>query len=74
MKLSPDWKKFYLFYSNWAHAAQVALILAWHNLPEDLRTSIPAKYMVGLSGLIFVLGIGGTTVKQNLPTEVNKNG
>lgn len=66
MKLSPNWKKLYLYYSNWAHAAQVALIAAWNYLPHDLRQNIPTKYMVGLSGLIFVFGLGGTAVKQNL--------
>lgn len=64
MKLIPEWRHSWRFSSNWCHAAQVALIFGWTQIPDDLRASSPRWAEVALSATIFGLGVLARAVAQ----------
>ena len=67
MKLVPDWKQGWRWFSVHAHLAQLAVIATWGEVPADARSSVPANIVVGVVALIGVLGLLGRFVDQGGP-------
>ena len=65
MRLIPEWRHVWRMRSTWLHAAQIALIGGWTQIPQDLRSSVPSWAEVALSGVIFGLGIIARVVAQD---------
>lgn len=64
MNLIPNWRRAWRYYSQQAMAAAVAIQATWAALPADLRDTIPAWLVTGLTIAILVLGIIGRLVDQ----------
>lgn len=64
MKLVDDARKAWKWISVQAMALAGAIQVAWLSIPEDLKVSIPAKYVTVLTLCLLVLGIAGRVVKQ----------
>ncbi len=64
MKLSPDvrrvWRRFSFQAMGWALGG----LVAWPNLPPDLKASIDPRYAVWALGLLLVLGMVGSCIDQ----------
>lgn len=72
MNLVPTWKKFYRYYSNIFHTVQAASVLVWNGMPQEWKASVPTKVLFAITGVIWVLGIGGSIVNQNLRGKDNE--
>lgn len=64
MKLDPQWKQSWRWFSMHALALQTAATLAWLQVPDDLRNSIPKEWQVGIAITIFVAGWIGRVIQQ----------
>jgi hypothetical protein len=64
MKLIDDWKKALRLFSVQANGIGIAISSTYALLYEQLKESFPAKYMAGLTGLVFLFGILGRLVHQ----------
>lgn len=65
MKLIPDWKKAWRWFSVQAFAAIIALPVVWGMLPSDAKAFLPDSWepwiLVGLA----VAGLVGRVIDQN---------
>lgn len=70
MQLREDWRKASKFISIRAAAAQAAFLLAWAQLPDDLKAYIP--HWVGTVVALILVGVGvaGILVKQKDLSDV----
>jgi len=65
MKLVPEWKKAWRWFSMQAMVAAAAIQTVWINLPPDLRSAVP-DYIVTYGTLaIIVFGVVGRLVSQS---------
>jgi protein-S-isoprenylcysteine O-methyltransferase Ste14 len=64
MKFVDDVKQARRWISVQAMAAALSLQGAWAVIPDELKASIPAEYVQGLTLVLLVLGIVGRLVKQ----------
>ncbi len=64
MKLIPDWRKAWRFFSVQAQALTLAGIGAWQVLPDDLKGAVPVPVAVALAMGLLVLGIVGRLIAQ----------
>lgn len=64
MKLIPNWKKAWRFFSIQAQALALAGVGAWQVLPDDLRAAVPVPVALGLAMAVLVLGIVGRLIAQ----------
>lgn len=64
MKLRDDWKQAGKFISVRAAAAQAAFLLAWAQLPDDLKVYIPHWVGTVVALALVCVGVFGVLVKQ----------
>lgn len=67
MRLVEDARKAWKWISVQAMALAGAIQVAWLSIPDDMKASIPAKYVTVLTLGLLVLGIAGRLVKQGKP-------
>lgn len=65
MKLVPDWKRAWRWFSVQAFAALLALPFVWTTLPADVKAMIPEKARPYLVMLIAAGGLAGRVIDQN---------
>lgn len=64
MKLVDDWKSCWKWLSIQASAIGVAISSTYAVLYDQLKDNFPPKYMLALTGLVFLLGIAGRVISQ----------
>lgn len=64
MKLVPDWRDAWRWFSVQAMAISGAAGAAWLAVPEDLRASVPDAYLSAAAMALAALGIIGRMVDQ----------
>lgn len=64
MKLIPEWKRAYRWFSVQAMALSLALLGAWEVLPADLKEALPEAYTRGAAIVLLLAGLAGRLVKQ----------
>lgn len=69
MKLDPDWKRAWRWYSVQAMTLATALIGAWVAMPEDWRAIVPEGVAHAAAVVTLLLGIVGRVVVQDPPPE-----
>ena len=67
MKLVPNWKQSWKWFTNWAHGAQALLLITWLKLPSDLRAAFSTRDLVVTGCVIAALGILGRNIDQSKP-------
>ena len=67
MKLVPNWKQSWKWFSTQIHVAQAAIVGTWTLLPADLKTYLPSKVLVGVVGFLGVVGVVGRLIDQSKP-------
>lgn len=65
MKLIDDWKGCWKFLSVQAQALGVAISSTYAVLYDQLKDNFPPKYMIALTGAVFLLGIAGRVISQD---------
>jgi len=65
MKLIPDWKDAWKWFSVQALAAIIALPIVWASLPSDAKAFIPDGWEKWIVILLAVAGILGRVIDQN---------
>lgn len=71
MRLIPEWKKSWKFFSQWCFTAASALTLSWASL-GTLQASIPPQYVTLIAGAITVLGFFGRLIDQSKPEPTDE--
>lgn len=64
MRLVPEWRSAWRWFSLQAMVLVAALQGAWTALPDDLKAHVPARAVTAISIALLLLGIGGRLVKQ----------
>lgn len=64
MKLVSNWKARWKAYSVQAQAMAAAILVGWSQLPDDLKSTIPQKWVVIIAVSVLALGIIGAHVAQ----------
>lgn len=64
MKLVDDWKAAWKFASVQCNSIGVAISATYASLYEQLKDNFPPKYMLIVTGIVFVLGIVGRLISQ----------
>jgi len=64
MKLVPDARDAWRWWSVRAMVAAGALQAAWVAIPDDLRVQVPDSLTTALTGALMVLGVLGRLVDQ----------
>jgi len=64
MKLIPNWKDTWRFYSTWMAAAITAFPFAWQNLPDDIKTYVPEDAEPYIMAGMFVALLIGRVIDQ----------
>ena len=67
MRLVPDYRDAWRWFSVQAFAILAALPLVWLNLPPDIKAFIPPKYGVYIAAAIALGGLVGRLVDQKKP-------
>lgn len=65
MKLIDEWRKAYKFLSVQANTIGAAMASTYALMYPQLKDTIPAQYMAGLTALVFVAGIVCRVVSQD---------
>jgi hypothetical protein len=64
MKLVDNARRAWRWISVQAMVLAGAIQAAWVFIPDDMKTSIPPKYVAGVTMALLVLGVAGRLVKQ----------
>lgn len=64
MKLVPEARKAWKWISVQAMVVAGAIQGAWVFIPDDMKASIPSKYVGAATMALLVLGVAGRLVKQ----------
>lgn len=64
MKFVDDARKAWRWISVQAMVLAAAIQGAWVFIPDDMKTSIPSKYVGAVTMALMVLGVAGRLVKQ----------
>lgn len=64
MRLIPDWRAAWRYYSTQAMLWAVALQGAWVAVPDDLRAGVPDWLASVVTGAILICGLVGRLVDQ----------
>lgn len=64
MRLVPDWREAWKWFSVQALAILSVLPVVWMNLPPDLKAYVPREWGLALFVIIAVGGIGGRLIDQ----------
>lgn len=69
MTLIEDWKSAWKFISVQANALGIAMSSTYAIMYDQLKDTMPPKYMVMVTGAVFVAGIVGRVISQTKPDE-----
>jgi hypothetical protein len=64
MKLVPNWRRAWRWFSVQAMAVSGAAGGAWLVVPDDMRAAIPSEWLAAAGFLLAVLGLIGRLVPQ----------
>lgn len=64
MKLIPDWRKAWRWFSVQSMALAIAIQGAWLQIPDDMKMSIPDKWVIIATMTVLALGAIGRLVDQ----------
>ena len=64
MRLVPDWRDAWRWFSVQCLANLAVLPMVWMNLPQDLKSYIPREWGFAIFILVAVGGIGGRLIDQ----------
>ena len=64
MRLVPNWRKAWRWFSVQGMALGVALQGAWLSIPEDMKASVPQEWVAAITMALLALGIIGRLVDQ----------
>ena len=64
MKLVPDAKDAWRWFSIRAMALQGAVAASWLMVPDDMRASVPPEWLAGAALVLTALGVLGRLVDQ----------
>lgn len=64
IRLIPDWKRAWRFFSVQAFALAGAIPTAWLAVPEDMKATIPVDYVMYATIATVVLGVVGRITDQ----------
>lgn len=67
MRLVPDWRSAWRWFSVQALAILAVLPVVWATLPPDIKALIPAKYGLYIAAAVALAGIAGRLIDQNKP-------
>lgn len=67
MKLVPQWKQAFKWFSVQAHVAQVAIVGTWTTLPDDMRSAVPVRFVLVAVAVVGAAGVIGRLVNQEKP-------
>jgi hypothetical protein len=62
--LVPQWRKAHHFLSIRAAALQGALLLAWAQMPDDMKQGLPSWLLPSIAIFVLVVGTMGVLVNQ----------
>ncbi len=66
MRLIPNWRQAWRFWSMRAAGAKAILVTTYLSLPDKLQDAFPPRYALAMAVIITVFGvIGGRLVDQN---------
>ena len=65
MRLIPDWRKCWRYYSTQALVALAALPLVWASIPVEVQMMVPDAWRPWLLSAMALAGIAGRLVKQD---------
>lgn len=63
-KLVPDAKKSWRWFSMQAMTLNLGVLTTWSALPEDLKSTIPESWVLGIAIVVTLAGIIGRLVDQ----------
>lgn len=69
MKLIPDWKNAYKYFSTQAMALTLAVQTTWASLPDEFKSKLPEGTAYWLSLVLLVGGIVGRLVSQGAKND-----
>ena len=64
MKLVPDWRRAWRWFSVQALTVSAAAPAAWLAVPDDMRAAVPAEWLAAAGVALGVLGLMGRLVDQ----------
>ncbi len=64
LKLVPEWRKAWRWFSMQSMALVVALLGSWAALPDDLKSGLPGWVVPSVSAAVLFFGMAGRLVKQ----------
>lgn len=64
MRLIPDWRRAWRYFSVQADVLAVAVSGAWLAVPDDLRAAVPHQWLAIAALALAALGIIGRLIKQ----------
>lgn len=62
--LRADWRKGWRFISLRSAALQGALLIAWAQMPDDLKNALPSWLLPTIAGFCLFVGTAGVFYKQ----------
>lgn len=65
MRLVPDWRQAWRWFSVQAFALQGIAAASWLAVPDDMRAAVPAEWLAAGAIALTALGIIGRLVDQN---------
>ena len=69
MKLVPNARRAWRWFSVQAMAISTAILATWAAVPDDLKASIPAEWVMVGAAVLMVAGIIGRLVDQGTARE-----
>jgi hypothetical protein len=74
VKIKPDWRSAWRWYSMQAMALATALIGAWAALPDEWRQAVPEGLVQGITLVTLGLGMVGRLLTQEPPRQEGGDG
>lgn len=62
--LAPGWRKAYKWFSLQASAINVAFLVTWASMPDDIKTALPSWLVPAMAVFVLVVGMVGRMTKQ----------
>lgn len=63
--LIPQWRHAYKFFSIQSAALQMAVLMTWATLPDDLKSALPGWLLPCIAGFVLSVGVVGRMTHQD---------